>query len=132
MTAVESKARMNFAPVSGAPSTLLRVAAGWFILNGATYGVFILLGIGAILRGNIEFVNSPVAFIRITVNALSAIGLVWTGILLGRGRRLGAYLASFFLLLPVLFAAWQPMSATEIFFLVLGLLVLAVVWRELK
>jgi hypothetical protein len=132
MTAAETKRSLNFAPVSGAQSTLLRIAAGWFIFNGAFYGILLLVAIGALVRDAIGGVHRPWSLPAIALHALSAVGIVWTGILLGRGRRLGAYLMLFFLLIPLLFLPWQPVSATEVVFGVLGLIVIAAIWRELK
>ena len=69
-----------------------------------------------------------------TPRSISAVGLVWTGSLLGRGARLGGFLALGFILLPVASDALsrEPMNATEVVFGVLGVIVLLIIWHELK
>ena len=125
--------RLNFAPVSSAQSGLLRFASGWFIFNGAVYG---LLGVVAVVR--FVFSHQPPAPTMLVVFgflilAMTAGGLVWTGSLLARGSRLGGYLAFGFVLLPVVFAVFtrEPLDVFQIGFAVLGVIVLALIWREL-
>ena len=68
------------------------------------------------------------------IQAMAAGGIVWSGLLLARGRRLGGYVALGFVLLPIVFAALirEPLDIFEIAFAVLGVIVLAVIWHELK
>ena len=126
--------RFNFAPVSGAQSSLLRIASGWFLFNGSFYGLLVAVGILGLLLGKEGFDPTILAVFSIFVHVTTAAGLVWTGSLLGRGSRLGGILAFGVLLLPVAFAAIarQPMRTTEIVFGVLGVIVLSLIWRELR
>jgi hypothetical protein len=126
--------RFNFAPVSSAPSSLLRIASGWFLLNGSFYGLLVAGAILGLLLGKEGFALTILSVFSILVGATTAVGLVWTGSLLGRGSRLGGILAFGFVLLPVAFAALarQPMRATNIVFGVLGLIVLSLIWGELR
>jgi hypothetical protein len=126
--------RFNFAPVSGAQSGLLRFASAWLVFNGVVYG---LLVVAAFVR--LGFSHHPpastilVVFILL-IQAVSAGGIVWSGLLLARGRRLGGYVALGFVLLPIVFAALirEPLDIFEIAFAVLGVIVLAVIWHELE
>jgi len=126
--------RFNFAPVSSSQSSLLRFASAYFLLNGIVYGVLlaVLLLDYAIRREPV--VPSGVSVSGILIGAMTAVGLVWTGSLLGRGIRLGGFLALGFLLLPIAFGALstQPIGRIEIVAAVLGVIVLSIVWRDLK
>ena len=126
--------RFNFAPVSSSQSSLLRFASAYFLLNGIVYGVLlaVLLLDYAIRREPV--VPSGVSVSGILIGAMTAVGLVWTGSLLGRGIRLGGFLALGFLLLPIAFGALstQPIGRIEIAAAVLGVIVLSIVWRDLK
>jgi hypothetical protein len=126
--------RFNFAPVSSAPSTLLRIASGWFLFNGVFYGLLVAGLILGSLLGKEGFSPTILFVFTILVGITTAVGLVWTGSLLGRGSRFGGILAFGFVLLPVAFAAFarQPMRATDIVFGVLGVIVLLLVWGELR
>jgi uncharacterized membrane protein len=126
--------RFNFAPVSSAESDLLRFASGYFLLNGLVYGLLAaVLLVGYILG---QDVSAPpiLVFFGVLIQAITAVGLVWTGSLLGRRARLGGFLALGFLLLPIAFTAMsrEPMDVTEIVFGVLGVIVLLIIWHELK
>ena len=126
-------ARFNFSPVSSSDSALLTLAAGWFIINGAVYGLLVVIAVVAMLLGNISVATNWV-FVRVFVNALAAAGIVWAGILLGRRNRLGGFLAFGLILLPIIVSliARQPMDMTEIVFSVLGIIVLSLIWHELR
>jgi hypothetical protein len=126
--------RFNFAPVSSAPSTLLRIASGWFLFNGTIYGLLVAGAILGFLLGKEGFSPTILSVLAILVGVTTAVGLVWTGSLLGRGSRLGGILAFGFVLLPVAFAAIarQPMRATDIVFGVIGVIVLSLIWSELQ
>jgi hypothetical protein len=126
--------RFNFAPVSSGQSSLLRIASGYFLLNGVVYGLLVAALILAYLFGQEVFTPTILSILRILVPATTAVGLVWTGALLGRGSRLGGFLALGFVLLPIAFAAVarQPMATIELVFGVLGVIVLSLIWRELR
>jgi hypothetical protein len=126
--------RFNFAPVSSGQSSLLRIASGYFLLNGVVYGLLVAALILAYLFGQEVFTPTILSILGILVSATTAVGLVWTGTLLGRGSRLGGFLALGFVLLPIAFAAVarQPMATIELVFGVLGVIVLSLIWRELR
>ena len=126
--------RFNFAPVSGAQSTLLLAASGWFLFNGIVYGFLVAVGLVGILLDKERFAPTILSVFSILVAVTAAVGLVWTGVLLGRGSRRGGILAFGFVLLPLAFAAitHQPMPAMDIVFGVLGAIVLSLIWRELR
>jgi len=126
--------KFNFAPVSGSQSSLLRFASAYFLLNGIVYGLLLaVLLLGYVLRRE-PFAPTILNVSGILIGAMTAVGLVWTGLLLGRGSRLGAFLALGFLLLPVAFAVLsiQPIGGIEIVAAVLGVIVLSIIWRDLK
>src|SRR5512140_2380767 len=96
--------RLNFAPVSNAESSLLRFASGYFLLNGVAYGLFLALLLLGVAMGRVAFAPTTIGVLGVVVQAATAVGLVWTGSLLGRGTRLGGFLALGFVLLPIAFA----------------------------
>jgi len=125
--------RFRFAPVSASPSTMVRVASGWFIFNGATYGIFLV----AILAGIVLRPPVTIRWSAFVVNVLilvaSAAGLVWTGILIGRCRRLGGVIALGLLILPIVVGLlFPPMDTSALVFGILGVLVLISIWGELR
>src|SRR6266576_7015738 len=124
--------RFNFSPVSSAESGTLRLASGWFIINGVVYGLLVGAAVVAVIFGKISVPTNWV-FVSVLVKALAAAGLVWTGILLGRRARLGGFLALGFILLPIVIGVIgrQPIDVTEIVFGVLGVIVLMLIWHEL-
>jgi hypothetical protein len=126
--------RFNFAPFSSAQSTLLRGASGYFILNGVFYGLLVAAQLIGYVLGREPFAPRLLNVAGIFIQVISAVGLVWTGLLLGRGTRRGGFLALGFVLLPMVFGALslQPIEAIDIVFAVLGVIVLSAIWRELK
>jgi hypothetical protein len=126
--------RFNFAPVSSAQSSLLRFASAYFLLNGIVYGVLLaVLLVDYVIRRE-PFVPTVLNVSGILIGAMTAVGLVWTGSLLGRGIRLGGFLALGFLLLPIAFGVLspEPIGGIEIVAAVLGVIVLSIIWRDLK
>jgi hypothetical protein len=125
-------ARLNFAPVSSAQSGLLRFASAYFVLNGILYAVLIgvvLLGIW----GPAPIAPTVTNALSIGVGAVTATGLIWTGALLNRGRRIGGFMALGFVILPVAFAAAtsQRVDGIDIVSAVLGVIVSTLIWNEL-
>jgi hypothetical protein len=113
---------------------LLRLASGYFLLNGVFYGLLViaaLLGVVFRLGG---LAPTVLNIVGILVQGISAVGLVWTGRLLGRGARLGGFLALGFLLLPIALGAFSPLlvTTTDVVFGVLGAIVISIIWGELK
>jgi hypothetical protein len=126
--------KLNFAPVSSAQSGLLRFASAWFVFNGA---VFALLVVAVIVRSVLSHPRPEptiLFFFDILIPATAAAGIVWTGFLLARGSRVGGYVAFGLILLPIVAAALtrQPLDMFQIAFAILGVIVLALVWHELK
>lgn len=126
--------KFNFAPVSSAQSGLLRFASAWLVFNGVVYG---LLVVAAFVRFSFSHqLSAPTILVGFVlfIQAMSAAGIVWSGSLLARGRRLGGYLALGFVVLPIVFAALSraPLDMVEVAFAVLGVLVLVLCWHELK
>ena len=134
ITARRRAPELNFAPVSGAQSGLLRFASAWFVFHGAANGLLVV--IAAIRFGFRDPRPAPalVFFLGLLILATTAGGLVWTGSLLARDRRVGGYAALGFVLLPIVYAAfaWEPLDMFQIAFAVLGVIVLALIWHELK
>jgi hypothetical protein len=126
--------RLNFAPVSNAQSSLLRFASGYFLLNGVVSGLLLVILLLGSALGRVVFAPTATSVLSIVIQAVSAVGLVWTGSLLGRGARVGGFLALGFILLPIGFAALssQPIVTINVVFAVLGVIVFAIIWRELK
>ena len=126
--------RFNFAPVSSSQSSLLRFASAYFLLNGIVYGLLLAVLLLDYLIRRAPFVPTVLTVSGILIAAMTAVGLVWTGSLLGRGNRLGGFLALGFLLLPVAFAVLttQPIGGIESVVALLGVIVLSIGWRDLK
>jgi len=126
--------RFNFAPVSSAQSGLLRFASAYLILNGVVYGLLVAVAFVGFLLGHKPPAPTMLVALGIVIQATTAVGLVWTGSLLGRGTRFGGFLALGFVLIPFAFAALrrEAMDGTVFVFSVLGLLVLLIIWHELK
>jgi hypothetical protein len=126
--------RFNFAPVSSAQSGLLRFASGWLVFNGVVYGLLVVAAVIRIVFGHQLPALTILGVFSLLINAMAAGGIVWSGILLARGSRLGAYLALGFTLLPIVFAALgrEPLDMFQIAFAVLGVIVLVGIWHELQ
>jgi hypothetical protein len=126
--------KLNFAPVSSAQSGLLRFASAWLVFNGIVYGLLVVAAVVRFVFSHQLPAPTSLVVFSLLVNALAAAGIVWSGLLLARGRRLGGYLALGFVLLPIVFAAFSrtPLDIFEVAFAVLGVLVLALCWQELK
>ena len=126
--------RFNFAPVSSAQSGLLRFASAWLVFNGVVYGLLVVAAVVRFVFSHQLPAPTILVVFSLLIQAMAAGGIVWSGSLLARGSRLGGYLALGFVLLPIVFAALsrEPLDIFEIAFAVLGVLVLAVIWHELK
>ena len=126
--------RFKFAPVSSAQSGPLRFASAWLVFNGVVYGLLVIAAVVGLVVGHQLPAPTILVVVNILIDAMAAAGIVWSGILLARGRRLGGYLALGFVLLPIVFAALTrtPLDIFEIAFAVLGVIVLALCWQELK
>jgi hypothetical protein len=126
--------RFNFAPFSSGQSGLLQGASGYFILNGVVYGVLVAARLIGYVLGREQFAPAILSVLGILIGVIAAVGLVWTGLLLGRGTRRGGLLALGFVLLPMVFGALslQPIEAFDIVFAILGVIVLSAIWRELN
>ena len=126
--------RFNFAPVSSAQSGLLRFASAYLILNGLLNGLLVAVTVVGLLLGHKPPAPTMLVVLGIVLGTAMAVGLVWTGLLVGRGTRLGGFLALGFVLVSFVFAALrgEAMDGTVLVFSVLGLLVLLIVWHELK
>jgi hypothetical protein len=127
----------NFAPVSGANSGGLRLAAGYFILSGILTALFLCAALVSIaVRPAVAATvkNHVLIFsLGLAVQLIVAAGWIWTGVLLGRRSRLGGILAVAFMLVPLVSAA-APVSigTATIVFSIIGLIVVASVWNELR
>ena len=126
--------RFNFAPVSSAQSGLLRFSSAYLILNGLLNGLLVAVTVVGLLLGHKPPAPTMLVVLGIVLGTAMAVGLVWTGSLLGRGTRFGGFLALGFVLIPFAFAALrrEAMDGTVLVSSVLGLLVLLIVWHELK
>ena len=126
--------RFNFAPVSSAQSGLLRFASAWLIFNGVVYALLVVAAVVRLAFSHELPASAILVVFNVLIQAMAAGGIVWSGTLLAHGSRLGGYLALGFVLLPIVFAALsrQPLDMFEIAFAVLGVIVLVVIWHELK
>lgn len=126
--------KFNFAPVSGAQSGLLRFASAWLVFNGVVYGLLVVAFVARFVFSHQLPAPTILVVVSILIQAMAAGGIVWSGSLLARGRRLGGYVALGFVVLPIVFAALsrEPLDMFEIAFAVLGVIVLVVIWHELK
>ena len=124
--------RFRFAPVSGDSSSWIDIAAGYFMLNGALNGLLIVGALVALaVDPAIPVPKSWLLVIGISFQIVAAIGLFWTGILIGRRSEIGGFVALGFTvlqLLPLLFGEWRW---DILIWPVLTLIVLKVIWRDL-
>jgi hypothetical protein len=138
MTNPQDQRRMpNFAPVSSANSGGLRQASGYFILSGVLTIVFLCaLVIAVFFRTEVSaaVMKYPVRFfLGVAMQVVAGAGRIWTGVLLNRRSRLGGILAVIFLALPLVSAAASvSISTSTLVFCVIGLIVVASVWNELR
>lgn len=117
----------KFAPVSGAPSTLINVASFYFMLSAVLVALVTVLT--PVFAPETRVGVGPVRFaISVALNLAWAGAYFWTGLLLGRASRRGGYLALAFILLGLLAAP----SGITLAFTVLSFIVLASIWRDLK
>lgn len=127
-------AHLRFAPVSSAPSTLLSVAAGFFVLSGALS----IVVTGTVLVGQLLGWDAVAAValhpLNVALTLLFAAGWIWTGLLLGRGERRGGVLALLFTLLPPVAALVQrqPIGGASLVWHVISLVVITRIWRDLR
>jgi hypothetical protein len=112
--------RPDFAPVSKTESSLLRFGAGYFMLNGVIYGVIVATVLVAYALGSLPFAPTLSTVVNILVPIAMAVGLFWTGMLLSRRSRLGGW-----------FTPYRPDTFTVVL-AVLGVIALALVWRDLN
>lgn len=126
--------RLNFAPVSSAQSGLLRFASAWFVFNGVVYALLVVAAGARFVFSHEPAAPKMLVLVSLLVQAIAASGLIWTGLLFARAKRLGGYLAFGFVLLPVVFAAItrEPLDIFDTAFAVLGVIVLVVIWHELS
>ena len=124
---------LRFAPISGAQSSTLRLAAGWFFLNGGLLILIVLAGVTAVLLGKFT-VEGPFQVASAVLTAVVGAGSIWTGRLLGRGKRVGAYLGFFLILLSPAARLLQriPQVRMDLVLSAIGIVVLASIWRELE
>jgi len=124
---------IDFAPVSNRESTLLRFAAGYFVLVGILNGFILAWLLVSFPLGLRESAATSADILGVIILGTLTVGLIWTGLLLGRRSRRGGVLALCFTLLPIVVAPtpFRPSTATLVFS-VLGVIVLAIVWRELR
>lgn len=121
---------LHFAPVSAAPSTLRRLAAGYLMFDGAFALVLAVGGGIAMALGNGPFAGQPLAAIGIAISAALALAYLWCGRQIWRGDRRGVYVALALVLLPTV-ARGFAVSSWEIAWTALGVIVLVLVWRDL-
>lgn len=125
--------RFKFAPVSGSPSTAVRMASGWFIFNGAVSGLLVVIAILGVAAGWGDFREARVNWLSLLVSIATAIGLVWTGTLVWRCRRIGGVLALGFILLQVIATLLSPPVDRVVLILMgIGVLILISIWGELR
>lgn len=127
----------NFAPVSSANSGGLRLASGYFILSGVLTIVFLCaLVIAMLFRTEVAaaVMKHPLRFsLGVAIQVVTGAAWIWTGVLLNRRSRLGGILAVMVMLLPLLSAmASVSISTSTLVFSVIGLIVIASVWNELR
>lgn len=120
--------RLNrFAPVSGAPSWRIGVAAWYFMFGGVVIALLTLLP--PLFNRDVLDAYTPTRLaINLVLSLAWAAAMFWTGVLLGRGLRRGAYFALGFTMLSLISAP----SVTSLAIAVLSLIVLAPIWRDLK
>ncbi|HST07497.1 MAG TPA: hypothetical protein VLJ83_04960 [Gemmatimonadaceae bacterium] len=126
--------RLNFAPVSSVPSSLVRFAGGYFVFNGVTIGILVILAVVARWIGKRAVPLTLPNIVVLLAMAVSGAGFVWTGIALWSGRRIGGWILLGLALLPIVGAVLtgQKPDASSVVFGAIELIILALVWRDLN
>src|ERR1700745_1658427 len=108
---------IDFAPVSNRESTLLRFAAGYFVLEGILNGLILAWLLVSFPLGLRQSGSTTGTILSVLILGTLTIGLVWTGLLLGRRSRRGGVLALCFTLLPIVLAPtpFRPSTTTLVF-----------------
>jgi hypothetical protein len=120
--------RLNrFAPVSGAPSSLIDLASGYFMLSAALVALLTLLR-PLLWPTALAGLSGTQVMLGMAVSLGWAAAMFWTGMLLGRGSRRGGYLAFAFTLLSLI----SLPTGTSLVFTALSLIVLGSIWKDLK
>lgn len=125
--------KMRFAPVSGARSSALGLAAGYFFLNGVVLGLFWIVGLIGLVVGKLGPFQ-PIMIVGMAISAMVAGGMIKTGQLIGNSKLFGGYLGMFFVLAPPIlkFAQGIRIDSLEWVFTVIGVGVMASIWHELE
>jgi uncharacterized membrane protein len=124
--------KMRFAPVSGARSSALGFAAGWFFLNGAILALILVVGIVALILGKLGTFH-PIMIANVAIGAITSGGLIVTGHLIGKSKLMGGYLGMFFILLGPFLKVFQGIriDTLEWILIVIGVGIMASIWHEL-
>ncbi len=121
------RVRLNFAPVSGGPSTRRRLVVGWLRINGwfglGTLAVSVALAVAGTARFRTLLLGHPIAAV---LTGLGCGSLLWAARDLVAGRRRGAYAAG------TIFALSLLTSFDGFLIGVLGLGAVISVWGELE
>lgn len=127
------KPRINFAPVSGSPSTLVRLASGYLIFNGAFYLVLVTVAVLAFVIGWAGFGGGSLHWGGVLISIASGAGIIWTGVLIGRRKRLGGLVGLGLMLLKLVSALLSPrIDMMALSLSVIGVLVVISIWGELR
>lgn len=128
-----SDRRLNFAPVSAAQSTGLRVSAGWFIVNGVVLGAVTLALVIGLLAGTEVYQGGWMAA-GMAITTVVSVGSVFAGWLILHERRLGGIIAVLLVLAGPASRVLQgiPLPVFDIVFAVVSVLILLSIWRELN
>jgi hypothetical protein len=124
---------LDFAPVSGAPSMLRRIAAGYLMVNGAL-GLVVTIGGGITAAlGSGPFDGGLLPVLGFAISAAVALAFLWCGRQIWRGDRRGVHVALALVLLPPVVSVVQgfAVSPWEITWTALGVIVLVLVGRDI-
>lgn len=117
----------RFAPVSGAASWRIGIAAWYFMAGGVVIALLTLLP--PVFNPDVLDAYTPT---QVAINLILSLAwagtMFWTGVLIGRGLRLGAYFALGFTMLSLTSAP----SVMSLAIAVLSLVVLAPIWKDLR
>ena len=129
------QSRSTYSPVSGQPSSRLRLVSGYLIGSGILTLAFVVVGLGVMLLGQPATTTPvPVRLVNIGIRTAIATGWIVAGVLLGRALRIGGILALSLLMIPIISTALfhEPVARLTLLLAIIGVGLVMSVFNELK
>ena len=129
MALVTSSTR--FAPISTEPSLRVRLVSWYFTIGGGLRLLSIVIALIAMLTMRGTHLDGPFPVLGIVGAIATALGSLWTGMLVAQRKRLGLLIGGISFAAPLAAAlVGQHVSTGGAVFCLVGLALIASVWRE--